>query len=65
MSAKNMNFDDKKTKRSTCYKNKAINDIESIDVNNIVVSKKNHTVIKTNLNTLSVIMIMISLDHYV
>ena len=40
MSGKNINFDDKKTKRSICYKNKAINDIEDIDVNNILVSKK-------------------------
>ena len=30
----------KKIKRSTFYKNKAINNIEDIDVNNILVSKK-------------------------
>ena len=65
MSVKNINFDDEKSKRSTCYKKKAINDIEDIDVNNILVSRKDHMVIKTNLNTLLVIMIMISLDHYV
>ena len=40
MGGKNINFDDKKFKRSTFYKNKAINDIEDIDVNNILVSKK-------------------------
>ena len=40
MSGKNINFDDKKIKRSTFYKNKAINNIEDIDVNNILVSKK-------------------------
>ena len=40
MSAKNINFNDKKIKRSTIYKNKTINTIEDIDVNNILVSKK-------------------------
>ena len=39
MSGKNINFDDKKTKKSTFYKNKTINTIENIDVNNILVSK--------------------------
>ena len=40
MSGKNINFDDKKIKKSIFYKNKAINNIEDIDVNNILVSKK-------------------------
>ena len=40
MSGKNINFDDKKVKRSSFYKNKKINNIEEIDVNNILVSKK-------------------------
>ena len=40
MSRKNINFDDKKIKKSTFYKNKIIKTIESIDVNNILVSKK-------------------------
>ena len=40
MSKKNINFDDKKIKRSSFYKNKKINKIEDIDVNNILVSKK-------------------------
>ena len=40
MSGKNVNFDDKKIKRSTFYRNKAINNIKDIDVNNILVSKK-------------------------
>ena len=40
MSRKNINFDDKKIKRSSFYKNKKINNIEDIDVNNILVSKK-------------------------
>ena len=40
MSGKNKNSDDKKIKRSSFYKNKKINDIEDIDINNILVSKK-------------------------
>ena len=40
MSGKNINFDDKKIKKSIFYKNKAINNITDIDYNNILVSKK-------------------------
>ena len=40
MSGKSINFNDKKIKKSTFYKNKAINNIEDINVNNILVSKK-------------------------
>ena len=40
MSEKKINADDKKIKRSSFYKNKKINNIEDIDVNNISVSKK-------------------------
>ena len=40
MSGKNITFNNKKIKRSTFYKNKTIKDIEDIDVNNILVSKK-------------------------
>ena len=40
MSRKNIDFDDKKIKRSSFYNNKNINNIEDIDVNNILVSKK-------------------------
>ena len=40
MSRKNKNSDDKKIKRSTFYENKIMNNIENIDVNNILVSKK-------------------------
>ena len=40
MSGKNINFDDKKIRKSTFYKNKTINTIENIDVNNILVSRK-------------------------
>ena len=40
MSGKNITFNDKKIRKSTFYKNKMINSIEDIDVNNILVSKK-------------------------
>ena len=40
MSGKNINFNDKKIKKSIFYKNKAINHIEDINVNNILVTKK-------------------------
>ena len=40
MSGKNVNFNYKKIKKSLFYKNKAISNIEDINVNNILVSKK-------------------------
>ena len=40
MSGKNINFDDKKIKKSSFYKGKKINNIGDIDVINILVSKK-------------------------
>ena len=40
MSRKNIHFDDKKIKRSSFCKNKKINNIEDININNILVSKK-------------------------
>ena len=49
MSGKNINFNDKKVRKSTFYKNKKINNIEDIDVNNILVSKKESYVNKNSL----------------
>ena len=40
MSGKNINFNDKKNLKSSFYKNKKIKNIDDIDVNNILVSKK-------------------------
>ena len=40
MSVKNMNFNDKKNKKSDFYKNKKIAKIHDINVNKILVSKK-------------------------
>ena len=64
MSGKNINFDDKKVRKSTFHKNKAINNIEDIDVNNIVVSKKEAYGNKIHLNTLLNIIMMMLLVHY-
>ena len=40
MSGRNINFDDKKIKKSIFYKNKRICSTDDIDINNILVSKK-------------------------
>ena len=40
MSVENINFDEKRIKKSDFYKNKKINSINDIDVNKILVSKK-------------------------
>ena len=52
MSGKNINFDDKKNQKKYLLQNKRIYSTDGIDVNNILVSKKDHTQIKTHLNTL-------------
>ena len=65
MNGKSINFDDKKIKKSDFYnKNKKIFNIDDIDVNKILVSKKNNMVNIIHLNTLLGIMIMVLLDHY-
>ena len=65
MSGKNITFDVKKIRKSDFYKNKKVFQIEDIDVNNILVSKKESYGNKNLLKYLSDIMIMILLDHYV
>ena len=40
MSGKNINFDNKKIKKSDFYKNKKVTKIDDIDINKILVSKK-------------------------
>ena len=40
MSGRNINFEDKKIKKSDFYENKKINNVDDIDVNKILVSKK-------------------------
>ena len=67
MSGNSINFDDKKILKSNFYnnKNKIIFDIDDIDINKILVSKKNNLVNIIHLNTLLGIMIMTLLDHYI
>ena len=49
MSEKNINFDDKKIKKSNFYKNKKLFNIDDIDVNKILVSKKEQYGTKNSL----------------
>ena len=65
MTGNSINFDDKKIKKSDIYKNKKIFNINDIDVNKILVSKKNNMVNIIHLNTLLGIMIMMLLNHYI
>ena len=67
MSGNKMNFNNnKKIKKGTFTKeNKKIFNIDDIDVNEILVSKKNHMAKILHLYTLLDIMIMMLLDHYV
>ena len=65
MSGESINFDDKKINKSSFYKNKKLFSLNDIDVNKILVSKKNHMVQKIYLNTSLDIMMVMLLDHYV
>ena len=49
MSGKNINFNDKKIKKSNFYKSKKINIIEDIDANKILVSKKKPYGVKNSI----------------
>ena len=49
MSGKNINFNDKKIKKYTFYRNKKINRIDGIDINKILVSKKEQYGTKNSL----------------
>ena len=66
MYGKSINFNDKSIKKSDFYnKNKNIFNISDIDINKILVSKKNNVVRIIHLNTLLGIMIMMLLDRYI
>ena len=65
MNGKSMNFGDKKINKSNFNKSKRLLKIDDIDVNKILVSKKEPYGKKAHLNTLLDIMIMVTLDHYV
>ena len=66
MSTSSINFNDKKIKKSDFYnKNKKIFNIDDIDVNKILVSKKEQYGKHNSFNTLLGIMITMLLDHYI
>ena len=67
MSGNSINFNNNKIKKTGFYnkKNKKMVNIDDIDVNKILFSKKNNMVNIIHLNTLLGIMIMMLLDHYV
>ena len=60
-----MIFNDTKINKSNFYKNKKLFKIDDMDDNKILVSKRKSYVKKTYLNTLSGLMILLALDHYV
>ena len=63
MSGKSINFGDKKIK-SNFYKNKKLFNIHDLDVNKILILKKNHMVQKIHCTLLDMMMMMMmSLDH--
>ena len=65
MSGKSINLDDKKINKSNFYKNKKPFNLNDIDVNKILISKKESYCTKIYLNTSLDIMMMMLLDHYV
>ena len=66
MSGNNINFDNKKIKKNDFYnKNKKIFNINDIDVNKKLVSKKEKYGKLIHLNALLGIMITMLLNHYI
>ena len=66
MNENSIKFNNKNIEKSDFYnKNKKIFNIDNIDVNKILASKKNNMVNIIRLNTLLGIMTMMLLDHYI
>ena len=65
MSGKDIVFNNKKIKKSNFFKNKRLFKIDDIDINKLLVSKRETQGGKAYLNTLLDIMIMMTLDQYV
>ena len=65
MSGKKIIFNDKKINKSNFYRNKKLFQIYDIDINKILVSKREPYGKKTRLNTLLGMMIILILDYYV
>ena len=64
MSGNSINFNDKKIKKSDFYKNKETFDRNDVDVNKILVSKKEKYGKYNSFKRLG-IMIMMLLNHYI
>ena len=64
MSGKNINFVDKIIRKSDFHKSKKALQIDDVDVNKFLVSKKESYDTKMYLNTLLDIMINVLLDRY-
>ena len=65
MSGKNINFEDKKIKKSDLYKNKKITKIDDIYVNKVLVSKKESYGTKNSFKYFIRYNDNVLLDHYV
>ena len=66
MNGKSINFEDKQINKSTFNKDKKLFNIHDLDVNKILVSKKESYFTKNSLKYFSLyIMMVMSLDHYV
>ena len=69
MSGKSINFDDKKINKSNFYKNKKLFNIHDLDVNKILVSRKEYGT-KNSLKyfidiMMMMMMMMMSSNHYI
>ena len=65
MGGKSVSFGGKNIKKCDFYKNKKIFKTDDIDIDKILVSKKEDYGVKSQLNTSLDIMITMSLDDYV
>ena len=65
MTEKTINFNNKKINKSNFYRTKRLFKIDDIDVDKILISKKELYGKKNRLNTLLLMKIMIKLVHYV
>ena len=64
MSKKSINFDDKSINKSSFYKNKKLFSLNDIDVNKILVSKKESYGTKNSLKYFIGYKMVMLLDHY-
>ena len=63
MSGKKINFEDKRIKKSDLHKRKKVFKIDEINVDKILVLKRNHMVQISQLNILLDVMLVMLLDH--